>query len=75
MKSRIYLGVSLTRVLPNWHRTHSLEGIVKVLHKVEELIKTQAWDLDYKRVYTPKGEGKVRPLGVPTLPWRIYLHM
>lgn len=25
MKSRTYLGVSLTRVVPNWHRTHSLE--------------------------------------------------
>lgn len=74
MASDTYLIVSLGRVLPNWHRQKSLKYIISTLLKAKELIKTQATEMDLKRAYIPKGD-TWRPLGVPTLPWRIYLHM
>lgn len=48
--------------------------VLSTLNAVRKLCKTKATDIDYKRAYIPKGE-TVRPLGVPTLEWRIYLHM
>lgn len=74
MKSDTYLVASLARVLPNWHRDQALTRIVGFLMEIKKLVLEGSSALDYKRVYIPKGE-TWRPLGVPTIPWRVYLHM
>lgn len=46
------------------------------MKKVDRLVKLKASTIDYKRVYLHEVEkNKIRPLGVPTVEWRIYLHM
>lgn len=45
------------------------------MEEVKRLVREKATVIDFKRVYIPKGDGRMRPLGVPTLAWRVYLHM
>lgn len=82
MNSWVYIIVSMGRVLPQWHRHESLSRVVATAKAVKAMSRDKPTNLDYKRVYIPKGTApgtttatSWRPLGVPTLPWRVYLHM
>lgn len=52
-----------------------MSDINKLIKKLKKLVRTRATDLQYKRKYIPKTETTSRPLGVPSLEWRVYLHM
>jgi len=74
-KNEVYQVACINYVAAGWEKKFSDKYLSKIIEEVKRLVTERPVAIDYKRVYIPKGNGKVRPLGVPTLSWRIYLHM
>jgi len=79
IRSSLSFGLlSLHQIVPLWHRKHPLWYIKAVYREFDKIRRTKGYiRIDYKRVYIdkiPASKGR-RPLGVPTLPWRLYLNL
>jgi len=48
---------------------------MKIARNVKKMMKNPPHEIKYKRVYIPKNENELRPLGVPNGEFRVYLHM
>lgn len=74
LRSNSFRVLAINHVFHNWYRNYPLSFIMSTNRKCSKLIKERRSDLDFTRVYIPKGDG-LRPLGVPAPEWRLYLHM
>jgi len=77
LKDKDYLLSVFHKTHPAWYKKFSLSKVYSILSEVELIMNTPTSKLkiNFKRVYIPKANGKNRPLGVPTLSWRVYLSM
>lgn len=72
MRSTSYLVTCFNNVNSGWHRNKAYGEVINLIKRVKTLNTNK---YEYKIVETPKGDtGETRPLGVPSIPWRVYLH-
>lgn len=71
--SKVFFVMGLRKVNLNWHRNMKYSDVIKLYKKVKGIALRESFRIDYKRVYIDKSSTKGRPLGVPTLAWRVYL--
>lgn len=74
MNSVSYQIIAYNHVNHNWHRIKPLWLVKQQLLHVSKLAQKKSYKIEYHRAYIPKGE-TWRPLGVPSVAWRVYLHM
>lgn len=80
MSSIIHRSISyrvcwINKVYTGWYFKVSQQSLKKTLSKLNRIISTGDANLRSYRLYIPKPDGRMRPLGIPSMEWRIYINM
>lgn len=76
LRSRIFFLDALRHVNPHFHRNMKFFEVLKLWKEYKKVAHASWPEIDYKRVYILKTNNiDYRGLGVPTMVWRIYLHL
>lgn len=70
-RSRSFQVYMFNRVAHGWYWKFSEEKIHAWFGEMRSIMRTWDTNLVYSRIYIPKEDGRFRPVGVPTLPWRV----
>jgi len=79
--SETFMVMGVNHIWPQWQRHQNLDSIISWCKKAKkiqiDLKESYGWEarINFARRYIEKPDGSFRPLGVPTPPWRIVLHM
>lgn len=67
--------LALYEVEPTWYKTMKWTKVVKLWSKLSIICNKQLHYLKVRKVEIPKQDGSMRPLGVPSCAYRIYMNM
>lgn len=73
-RSNAFRVSAINHVMRGWEQKIPLHKVFAINRSVSAIFNEHKTNLDYTRAYIPKGD-TWRPLGVPSLPWRVALHM
>ena len=74
-KSWVFKLACLQNWLPRWYKELTLKELKKIWTQMESIVKLKSLRGTIHNVWIESPKGKWRQLGVPSKPWRLYLHI
>lgn len=65
----------MNRVAKGWYHSMSRAQVLKLMHEITKILGHSRSDVRIYRFYLPKPDGRKRPIGAPTLAWRVVIAM